>query len=46
MLFTAAEGAEDHCQVGSPLLSAQRVFDWLEETLSRVSAASGAGTRQ
>jgi alpha-beta hydrolase superfamily lysophospholipase len=46
MLFTAAEGAEDHCQVGSPLLSAQRVFDWLEETLSRVSAASSAGTRQ
>jgi len=42
MLFTAEEGAEDHCQVGSPLLSAQRMFDWLEETLSRVSAASSA----
>jgi len=36
--FTAAEGAEDHCQVGSPLLSAQRMFDWLEETFSRVGA--------
>lgn len=33
MVFTAGDGAEDHCQVGSPLLSAQRVFDWLEETL-------------
>ena len=37
-LFTAEEGAEDHCQVGSPLLSAQRMFDWLEETLSRVGS--------
>ena len=34
LLFTAEEGAEDHCQVGSPMLSAQRTFDWLEETLS------------
>jgi dienelactone hydrolase len=34
--FTAAEGAEDHCQAGSPLLSAQRMFDWLQETFSRV----------
>jgi pimeloyl-ACP methyl ester carboxylesterase len=32
--FTAEEGAEDHCQVGSPSLSAQRIFDWLEEVLS------------
>ncbi len=40
--FTAEEGAEDHCQVGSPLLSAQRTFDWLEETLSRVPSASTA----
>jgi hypothetical protein len=23
---------EDHCQAGSPLLSAQRTFDWLQET--------------
>ncbi len=37
-LFTAEEGAEDHCQVGSPLLSAQRTFDWLENTLSRVGS--------
>jgi len=40
--FTAEEGAEDHCQVGSPLLSAQRTLDWLEETLSRVPSASAA----
>jgi hypothetical protein len=31
-MFTTEEGAEDHCQVGSPLLSAQRTFDWLQET--------------
>jgi len=42
LLFTADEGAEDHCQVGSPLLSAQRMFDWLDETLSRVPSASAA----
>jgi len=33
LAFTADEGAEDHCQVGSPLLSAQRMLDWLDETL-------------
>jgi hypothetical protein len=32
LMFTTEEGAEDHCQVGSPLLSAQRTFDWLQET--------------
>lgn len=31
-MFTTGEGAEDHCQAGSPLLSAQRTFDWLQET--------------
>ncbi|MGO8872798.1 MAG: alpha/beta hydrolase family protein, partial [Acidimicrobiales bacterium] len=41
-LFTVEEGAEDHCQVGSPLLSAQRLFDWLQETFSHVPSASGA----
>jgi hypothetical protein len=30
-MFTAGEGAEDHCQAGSPLVSAQRTFDWLQE---------------
>jgi len=42
LLFTAEEGAEDHCQVGSPLLSAQRMFDWLEDILSRAPTASTA----
>ena len=32
LMFTTEEGAEDHCQAGSPLLSAQRTFDWLQET--------------
>ena len=31
-MFTTEEGTKDHCQVGSPLLSAQRTFDWLQET--------------
>ena len=31
-MFTTEEGAGDHCQAGSPLLSAQRTFDWLQET--------------
>jgi alpha-beta hydrolase superfamily lysophospholipase len=46
MRFTAEEGAEDHCQVGSPLLSGQRVFDWLEETLSQTPAASIGGRHE
>jgi pimeloyl-ACP methyl ester carboxylesterase len=36
MLFTRDDGAEDHCQVASPLLAQQRIFDWLEETLASV----------
>ncbi|MGA7835987.1 MAG: alpha/beta fold hydrolase [Acidimicrobiales bacterium] len=39
LLFTAEEGAEDHCQIGSPLLSSERMLDWLEETFSRVPSA-------
>ena len=31
MLFTAEEGAEDHCQVAALSLSNQRIFDWLDE---------------
>jgi pimeloyl-ACP methyl ester carboxylesterase len=34
MLFTIEEGAEEHCQIGAALLSAQRIFDWLEDTFS------------
>jgi dienelactone hydrolase len=33
LLFTAAEGAGEHCQAGAATLSAARTFDWLDETL-------------
>ncbi len=36
MLFKAGEGAELHCQEGGRLLGVQRIFDWLDETLSRI----------
>lgn len=36
MLFTREEGAEDHCQVGTPLLSQQKVFDWLQEVFVEI----------
>ena len=32
ILFTAGEGAEEHCQCGEPSLSNQRIFDWLDDT--------------
>ena len=32
--FTAAEGAGDHCEMGNRPLFDQRMFDWLDETLS------------
>ena len=34
ILFTAEEGAEEHCQCGAAALSNQRIFDWLDETLN------------
>ena len=34
MLFTTQEGAGLHCQMGAMLLAHQRIFDWLDETLS------------
>lgn len=33
--FTAAEGADEHCQPLAPALVAQRMFDWLDERLAR-----------
>jgi hypothetical protein len=33
ILFTAEEGAEEHCQCGASALSNQRIFDWLDETM-------------
>jgi hypothetical protein len=32
--FTAAEGADLHCEPKTPGLRAQRIFDWLDATLS------------
>jgi hypothetical protein len=31
--FTAAEGADGHCEPRAPVLRAQRIFDWLDERL-------------
>jgi len=31
--FTAAEGADLHCEPKAPGLRAQRLFDWLDATL-------------
>jgi hypothetical protein len=36
--FTAAEGADLHCEPKAPGLRAQRIFDWLDQTL-KVSQA-------
>ncbi len=33
LYFSEEEGAGDHCQSGSPALSQQRIFDWLDETV-------------
>jgi hypothetical protein len=33
MPFTAAEGADGHCEPRAPVLRAQRIFDWLDEQL-------------
>jgi dienelactone hydrolase len=33
MLFTAEDGAEEHCQFGALLLYNHRVFEWLDTTL-------------
>ena len=34
MPFTAAEGADGHCEPRAPTLRAQRIFDWLDEQLA------------
>jgi dienelactone hydrolase len=36
MPFTAAEGADGHCEPRAPVLRAQRIFDWLDERLRGV----------
>jgi dienelactone hydrolase len=34
MYFTKEEGAEEHCQIGAGLVARQRIFDWIDETLT------------
>lgn len=34
LLFTKAEGAGPHCQVGGYALSNEKIFNWLDEQLS------------
>ena len=33
MLFTTAEAAASHCQSGAEAISAQRIYDWLDDTV-------------
>ena len=35
MLFTAEEGAEEHCQMGAAMISQERIFGWLEDALTK-----------
>ena len=37
MLFTAEEGAGEHCQVGGYMISNERILNWLERTFSKES---------
>lgn len=34
LLFTAEEGAEEHCQVGAKLIASERIFNWIEIILN------------
>jgi hypothetical protein len=35
IVFTEAEGAGAHCQVGASRLAFARIYDWLDETLAQ-----------
>ncbi|WP_268927878.1 hypothetical protein [Nakamurella leprariae] len=35
ILFTNAEGAGEHDEGGAAVLWAQRIYDWLDETMGR-----------
>ncbi|MGA7469532.1 MAG: alpha/beta fold hydrolase [Halobacteriota archaeon] len=39
MLFTAEEGAEEHCQIGAAMISQERIFGWLEDVLDERTKA-------
>ncbi|MER5887890.1 alpha/beta fold hydrolase [Streptomyces sp. NPDC001941] len=41
MVFTAAEGAAEHCQSGAQRLAMARVHDWLDDVLAERPAAVG-----
>jgi hypothetical protein len=43
--FTTAEGAGEHCHVGSLLRTHQVIFDWLDETLAPTAAAFSSDHR-
>ena len=36
MLFTAEEGASEHCQVGGYMISNERILGWLEEAFKKL----------
>lgn len=33
LLFTREEGAEEHCQIGAPIISNARILDWLDDAM-------------
>ncbi len=35
LLFTREDGAEEHCQIGAPIISNARILDWLDEVMGR-----------
>ena len=43
--FTAAEGADIHCEPKNPGLRAQRMFDWLDATLPGADSTSAERER-
>jgi alpha-beta hydrolase superfamily lysophospholipase len=40
LMFTAEDGAEEHCQIGAGILSNERILDWLDETMNVNSRSS------
>lgn len=36
MLFTKDEGAEEHCQIGSRVISNERILDWLDDAMRAI----------
>ena len=40
ILFTEEKGVEEHCQCTAPMLSNQRIFDWLDEIMQNLEGES------